>query len=68
MQSDAVERCPIFKVNEAKEKNPMGTRFGKSEMTPADTEIRATFVQLAFESPPGSPDRHELGGGEAANI
>lgn len=31
-------------------------------------EMRATFVQLAFESPQGSPDRHELGGGEAPRI
>jgi DNA-directed RNA polymerase subunit F len=31
-------------------------------------ELRATFVQLAFESPKGSPDRHELGGGEASNV
>jgi len=30
--------------------------------------LRATFVQLAFESPQGSPDRHELGGGEASKI
>lgn len=43
-------------------------RLGEASPGKGDTEIRATFVQLAFESPPGSPDRHELGGGEAANI
>ena len=34
-------------------------RLSKSKAKGKD--LRATFIQLAFESPPGSPGRHELG-------